>query len=91
MRDERGIEPTVFVLNYPAVLSEGKLKLLTIVKSFSRPSFRQYVDKFTQNIYSVEHSLRHLSIYSMSYATYYSFVEALIHLFNELCNLLFIR
>ena len=40
MRDERGIEPTVFVLNCPAVLSEGKLKLLIIVKSFSRPSFR---------------------------------------------------
>jgi len=40
MRIERGIEPTVLVLNLPAVLSEGKLKLLIIVKFFSRPSFR---------------------------------------------------
>ena len=34
IRIERGIEPTVFVLNLPAVLSEGKLKLLIIVKFF---------------------------------------------------------
>jgi len=40
MRIERGIESAVFVLNLPAVLSEGKLKLLIIVKIFSRPSFR---------------------------------------------------
>ena len=30
MRFESGIEPTLFVLNLPAVLSEGEIKLLTV-------------------------------------------------------------